>query len=76
MYLRVVVTDVLKTTSKIDNYFLIKTKFTMSRQNKTKSVTVRFTQYDYETLKIRAEEERISISDYIRQNANLEFIEL
>ena len=48
----------------------------MSRQNKTKSVTVRFTQYDYETLKIRAEEERISISDYIRQNANLEFIEL
>ncbi len=74
LYLRVVVTDVLKTTSKIDNYFLTKTKFTMSNHKKTKSVTVRFTQYDYETLKIRAEEDRTSISDYIRQNVKLEFI--
>lgn len=48
----------------------------MSNDNKTKSVTVRFTQYDYETLKIRAEEDQTSISDYIRQKANLEFIEL
>ncbi|WP_411767824.1 plasmid mobilization protein [Winogradskyella sp. A3E31] len=46
----------------------------MSNHKKTKSVTVRFTQYDYETLKIRAEEDRTSISDYIRQNVKLEFI--
>ena len=48
----------------------------MSKENKTKSVTVRFKQYDYETLKVRAEEYGITVSDYIRENVNEEFIEL